>query len=155
MIELVGALLKNWKWIGLGLLVLALGFQSIRLDHAKHDLASARQLAATNAANWKAMRDAITGPGGWKAQYAALQARREREGELARDAVSLASTARLSAADRSFDQGYAAGRALCRPSPGGSNAESPVAAPSPGPGRVSDPSDDLAALWRNSAPYRP
>lgn len=33
---------KNWKWFGLGLLVLLLTVQTLRLGHAKHDLAQAR-----------------------------------------------------------------------------------------------------------------
>lgn len=54
-------LLKGgWKWLGIGLLIAAVGIQTARLDHAKHDLGNARAALVNPATGHRWEADFLT-----------------------------------------------------------------------------------------------
>lgn len=101
-------LLKGgWKWLGIGLLIAAVGIQTARLDHAKHDLGNARAALVNPATGHRWEADFLTADRALKscnvnlatvtgaldrqnAAVAALKAEGERRAAESRAALSAA-----------------------------------------------------------------
>lgn len=133
------------------LMVVAALWFSFQHEHHRAGVEQTRADQATR--DWAAMRDAITGPTGWRAAYNRLEAVREAEAKKAAALLAQASAQRAALTSDAFDQGYAAGRAVGRKSSGAPNAM-PIPSPARPAGGVRDASDDFAASWSRGA-YRP